>query len=335
MKLTRIQLENRDAVISKTKSGIYRLTSLPCLCGESKSDVIIANRDRYGIPIQIVLCMSCGLMRSDPYYDDATLASFYAKEYRPLYVDRNKSTADFFSEQITFGRHIKNFLEKEVLKEEIQNKLIFEIGCGAGGILQAFNENGNKIAGCDYGIEYVEFGKQKGLRLLPGGAETLKSIGKADIIILNHTLEHMRNPQKELLTIQELLAPEGILYIALPGIFFIHDTYKGNLSEYLQNAHSWYFTKKTLGRLLSDSGFEMIAGNEMIMSTYRVGRATKLAEKETSKKVYSYINHIKRFGWYYRLKNFSIRHTAFETLRNTGPLYRLLRTIYRKWKNRI
>ena len=329
--LTKTQQSARDAIIKKMETGQYRLVENPCMCG-AKNDAVLAKKDRYGIPIRTVLCRSCGLVRSDPYYDEKAISNFYNHEYRELYTGQNSATENFFSEQRTFGRHIVAFLSSKVTGPEIKGKKIFEIGCGAGGILEAFRENGNEVFGCDYGASYIEFGKKKGLNLVVGNSELLKQFGKADIIILNHSLEHMTEPREELARITELLSPEGLLYIALPGIYSIHDTYRGNLMEYLQNAHVWYFTKKTLTSLLEKCGFQLVAGNEIIMAVYKIGKTEKTTESENPENILRYLKRTRNLHWYYGLKKFSVRHSALETLRHSDVLYKITRSLYRKIK---
>jgi len=329
--LTNAQTEVRNKVVHKMETGDYPLVKNPCLCGKNQ-DVLIATRDRYNIPIKTMLCTACGLMRSDPYYNEKALSEFYKNDYRQLYTGNEQATESFFTEQKGFGKYIYDFLSGNIFKPEIKGKKIFEVGCGAGGILETFREHNNEVFGCDYGETYIEFGKQKGLNLVAGDSSSLLQFGKADIIILNHTLEHMKNPQRELLKIRELLSPGGLLYIALPGIYSIHDTYRGNLMGYLQNAHIWYFTLKTLNSLLAKSGFQMIVGNEIIMSAYKISESNHPLELESYEKIQAYLKKIKNLRWYYNLKKFSPRHTAFETLRKFPVLYRVTRTLYRKLK---
>ncbi|MSU55022.1 MAG: class I SAM-dependent methyltransferase [Candidatus Taylorbacteria bacterium] len=331
--ITKAMIVARNDIVRKMKNGEYRTTENPCICGKING-IILAENDRYDIPIKTVLCESCGLVRSDPYYDENTLGQFYSKEYRPLYTGTDKATSEFFMSQKTFGRIIKNLLSEKIFNGKLTGKRIFEIGCGAGGILEAFKENGNEVFGCDYGRSYIEFGNTRNLNLVEGSAETLKQFGTADIVILNHTLEHMLKPQEELERIKTLLSPNGVLYIALPGIYSIHDTYRGDLMGYLQNAHVWYFTLKTLNSLLAKSGFELIYGNEIITAIYKSKSGTNSTETENSKKILDYLKKTKRLRWYYALKKFSFRHVAFETFRLTGPLYRVTRGIYRKLKQK-
>ncbi len=330
--LTSEQIKSRDKVINKVRTGEYVLIPNPCLC-KATTSVILANKDRYDIPVRTVLCLTCGLVRSDPYYDEKTLSDFYDNEYRLLYTGKELATESFFREQEGFGQYIYDFLAKNIFKDEITNKKIFEVGCGAGGILQTFKNRDNAVFGCDYGKDYLEFGKNRGLDLITGGSSSLSQFGKADIVILNHTLEHIPNLQKELDVIRQLLSPSGILYIALPGIYYIHDTYRGRfVGSYLQNAHVWYFTLKTLNATLARSGFQLVAGNEIIMAIYKAGTPNQKTEAENPNKILAYLKKTKNLTWYYRLKKFSPRHTAFETLRRFGPLYRVTRALYRKFK---
>lgn len=331
---TKTQIDARDTVVQKMKTGQYCLVQNPCPC-KANADITIATLDRYKIPVTTVMCNSCGLVRTDPYYDEKSLNEFYNNEYRTLYTGSERATENFFSEQKAFGSDIVQFLSDNIFKSKIQNKKVFEIGCGAGGILEAFRENDNEVFGCDYGEFYVNFGKTRGLNLITGNSTALNKFGTADIVILNHTLEHMIKPETELATIKNLLKPNGVLYIALPGIYSIHDTYRGNIMLYLQNAHVWYFTLKTLSTLLSKAGFKLLFGNEMIMSAFTHNDVEETVEPENSKNVLKYLTKTRRFRWYYTMKKFSLRHTAFETLRTMTPLYIVCRIIYRKLKKHV
>ena len=171
--------------------------------------------------------------------------------------------------------------------------------------------------------------------IVEGGVESLRAFGAADVIILNHTLEHLRNPRLELSKIRELLSPHGVLYIALPGIFSIHNTYGGRLERgYLQNAHVWHFTLKTLNRLLADAGFKLKYGDEKIVAVYQKGAEKNSPPKENSESVKNYLKKIKRFEWYYTARNLSLKHClrvlALYILSKNRFLHERARNIYRK-----
>ena len=333
--LTLVQKQTIDSFIQKLKSGIYTEVVNPCLCG-AHTDSQIASKDRYGIDQKIVLCEECGLMRADPYYDEKTLGSFYENEYRKIYRNPNhESVSDFFKEQTGFGKYIFDFLKHNYFKGEIKGKKVFEIGCGAGGILQTFKDSGNEVFGCDFDEEYLNFGKSKGLTLERDDAETLSKHGQADIVILNHTLEHIKNPTATLATVKKILKDDGVLYIALPGIYYIHDTYHGKLNSYLQNAHVWYFTLKTLNSLLARSGFKLVHGNEVIMAIYQKGVSENL-QKESSEKIKKYLRKNQILRPYLALKNVSpshqLRQFTLGALRKNQSVYNKAKGLYHKLK---
>ena len=70
---------------------------------------------------------------------------------------------EFFNAQSLRGQIFLNLVAEHVNIEEIDT--IFEIGCGAGGILYSFHEDGKKVSGCDFGEKYLKYGQNKGTSL--------------------------------------------------------------------------------------------------------------------------------------------------------------------------
>ena len=127
------------------------------------------------------------------------------------------------------------------------------------------------------GKKILDFGGQRGDNLLPFVNEmdchildyenwdlpdgitykgqTLSDLSeKYDVILFNHTLEHVVDPLKYVNTLKEYLNPGGILYIEVPlGAFFwewrrIKEPY----------THVNFFSEKSLIKLLNLSGLETI-----------------------------------------------------------------------------
>jgi SAM-dependent methyltransferase len=206
-------------------------------------------------------------MRSDPYLDPSSIESFYRDDYRAIY-SVNQEITDFFADQHATGLRIYHWLTKN----KLDFSLVFEAGCGAGGILDAFKEKNCQVIGCDYDEKYIQFGQSKGLTLEIGGLESLQKFGRSDLVILCHVLEHLRDPITELKQINQILVPNGLVYIELPGIYTIRDTYE-DVALFLQNAHVWHFCLATLDYVMSLAQFERIAGNEIIQAVYRYNPA--------------------------------------------------------------
>ena len=193
---------------------------------------------------------------------------FYEIEYRKLYGG-GSSIEKVFEAQYQHGAEIYNYL-KTKLNSDLINLKIFEVGTGAGGILQYFREKNNKVFGIDLGVEYINFGKNKyNLDLKIGTITDIKMLWIPDIIIYSHVLEHILNPVKELITLKSLIDENSYLYIELPGVRDFPRSYEMDFLKSLQNAHIYYFTLTTLRNIFKKAGYDFVCGDESIYSVFK------------------------------------------------------------------
>lgn len=247
--LSEDQLIARDRVRKKLLSGEYSVREVSCFCGNYEH-LNIAERDRYGLPVQTVICARCGLLRSLNQLDSSSAAKFYQEDYRQLYsghVGANGIWNEQKKRSQFYLRVVRGLLDR------IQS--VYEIGCGAGGLLTSFADIGKVVAGCDMGGEYLEKGLEYGLNLVNGDAKTLLKEQKgrqADLLMMIHVVEHFSDLEKELKDALKVLKPGGILLIDVPGVLAIDQVgaYHGDLLRYLQNAHNFHFTGSTIAYIL-------------------------------------------------------------------------------------
>jgi hypothetical protein len=69
-------------------------------------------------------------------------------------------------------------------------------------------------------------------------------------------------------SIANLLTKDGYIYIELPGILKIQEAY-GDILLFLQNAHLYHFTLKTLTYIMNQTGFKLVKGSEDIHALYQ------------------------------------------------------------------
>jgi 2-polyprenyl-3-methyl-5-hydroxy-6-metoxy-1,4-benzoquinol methylase len=184
-------------------------------------------------------------------------------------------------------------------------KTVFEVGCGAGGILYPFHEINKQVSGCDFGEKYLKFGQDKGLALYQGEINLDKTPPNSqDLIIISHVMEHFNNPIETVNQILQHIAPEKYLLIEVPGIFDIPKTYF-NPVLYFQNAHVHNYYYYYLKVFFEALGLEVIYGNE---------RCTFLLKKPTNwvKKENIIIKDIELEKWAeeveYSLKKYQLMH---------------------------
>ena len=244
LKLSKGQFELKRSVEEKIKKGVYVFEKLKyCPLCKHKDFEILSEKDRYGFDLDTVICKRCGLIYTNPRFNQKTYANFYNSEYRGLYLDSITPKKDFWESQRKQGKKIFNYLQN-IMK--IEGLVVAEVGVGAGGIMQYFKENGNKIVGVDFGGEYIKLGKSKGLNLMKGDIdELIKNKIKVDVLIYSHVFEHILDLAKELDKIKKVLKKDGLLYIEVPGVRNLDKGCDMDFLKTIQNAHVYYFTLST------------------------------------------------------------------------------------------
>jgi SAM-dependent methyltransferase len=231
----------------KSEQGLYKTEEVPCFCGSNNYKKMM-NKDRYGMRYTLCLCLDCGILYANPRLTEESLKMFYETDYRDIYSDRGEianQQNDFYGDM-----RIKDKVT-EILNEleEPMPKVVFEIGCGNGSNLLPFKDC--EILGVDYDAEIIKKGIESGLNLKFGGIDILEAYGKkADLIIMNHVIEHFTDLEKSLLRIRELLSDKGVLYVSCPGL------YNWVVSSLFQNAHNYQFNGDTISYVMRVCGFE-------------------------------------------------------------------------------
>jgi SAM-dependent methyltransferase len=194
--------------------------------------------------------MKCGTVRLDPYLDESSLEDFYTNFYQQMY-GRAIDLDSYFLKQKSYGEKVLS-VAQSFLKPE---SWVCEVGCGAGGALKVFQDQGYNVAGCDYSRELIRAGNQKNVKnIYDGSLDTLGShlSGiKFDLIYLHHVFEHTNDPLSFLENCRKYLAPKGKIIIAVPDISKI-DVSKacpGDLLAYLHLAHKYNFSFECLRRM--------------------------------------------------------------------------------------
>ncbi len=269
--LNNLQLKYKNIVEIKVNSKEYRFEKVNCVvCGNNNFE-LLSEKDRYGLYVPTVICKDCGLVQINPRMNQESYSEFYDSEYRKLYSGEEFPSEDYLKNRQLHGKAILKLVEKQYNKP-CKNKFVVEIGTGAGGILQVFKERGNEVFGVDLGSEYINYGKARGLNLRIGTVDDLNKLKiKPDIVIYNHVLEHIMNPVKELKKLRKNLKSTSIVYIEVPGINNLTKSYNLDLLKYIQNAHTYYFSLKTLKNIGDKAGFTCVYGNEEINSIFKIG----------------------------------------------------------------
>lgn len=257
------QKEYLERFLKDTRLKYKEISTCP-LCGRTDF-ILIAEKDRYGIPLNTVVCKKCGLIFTQNQLNQESALLFYKEYYRKIYEGIEHPTANKYKRSKTrIPRSLKN------------TDIVVEIGAGGGWNLMRFKREGFRYYGFDYDKEYIKFGRDKyGLNLFRGGVEEAKQLNiKADCLILYHVLEHTSNPQRFLLDLKSILSEKAIILIGVPSasLLIVGGSATGyELLGTLQNAHNFLFDNFTLKYLALHSGYgiKALLGETMILTNKR------------------------------------------------------------------
>ncbi|MBL7036664.1 class I SAM-dependent methyltransferase [Candidatus Microgenomates bacterium] len=158
----------------------------------------------------------------------------------------------------------RNIFKKrfELIEKQLSFKkggTVLEIGCSNGVFLDLFKERGFET----WGIEpskTADRAKKKGHKVLKTTFEKAKlQSDYFDVVVLNHTLEHLKNPEEILKKVGKVLKKDGIVYIDVPNVGSLLSIIMGKRWPYLlPEEHLWQFNKDSITKLVKKSGFRVI-----------------------------------------------------------------------------
>ena len=280
MELNALQRTTKETIERKINEGIYEFEEVDCPVCRHQRFVGISEKDRYGLYFPVKICTTCGLIQTAPRMTQEAYNEFYNSEYRRLYEGRLNASPESFQLQYQRGQRIVAYLSQFWGKSP-EDSLVLEVGCGSGGVLRAFQEQGFLVKGIDLGEEYVHYGQETyGLDLEVSTLAGLHLDRPPDIIVYSHVMEHILDLPAEFAEIRKVLDKNGLLFIEVPGVKFIQYTYGGDFLRLLQNAHTYHFTLQSLTNLAQVNGFHRLSGDEYVRATFMLEAAGMASSNE-------------------------------------------------------
>lgn len=157
-------------------------------------------------------------------------------------------------------RLFQNIFKKryEIISRFVKNpKIVLDIGCSNGIFLDLYKNSET------WGVEPSENYKVAALKMHKILNTTFEKANLPqnyfDLIIMNHTLEHVKDADLVLAKIYRLLNKGGILFIDVPNAGGIGSKLLGDKWPYkLPEEHTYQFTKVSLSNLVTNTGFSVI-----------------------------------------------------------------------------
>lgn len=146
-----------------------------------------------------ILCARCGVATTDPWPTDAELDAAYAGFYRP-------DSGRFAGPGDALLRRSRGTLARRIDRVAPPG-LVLDVGSGEGALLDALSAVGREAVGLERASTRPDVRE----------AEIEEIEGEWSAIVLWHSLEHLRAPGRALDHAARLLAPGGVLVVAVPN----------------------------------------------------------------------------------------------------------------------
>lgn len=298
--------------LSKIIQGVIPFTGYPyigieepCnLCGSTEKKTL-SEYDRRLKKLRTVICLNCGLHRTDPMPTAEELGDYYRLLYRFDYQMAGKKPPKFhINRSWDHGRQRYARIAPVIAS----GSSVLDFGCGSGEFLAVCRENGADVTGIEPGKDYANFAREEyGLEILNDSWENI-DLGdrKFQVITAFHVFEHLRDPLAAMKWLSSHISDDGVIAIAVPDLS-PNPNSRRQLFEDLHFAHVFGFTPPTLELLGRKCGLEPhpdipIQGTDIVFRKAKVSNSAE-ADPDYAREISTQygnsdvVGHIFRGGW--------------------------------------
>ena len=207
---------------------------------------MLSNRSRSGKPLRTVICLSCGLVWSDPRPHDAK--QFYEDEYRLSYKNAYSPRPKHV---LRAGKVALSRFEK-IARLLTERKTILDVGTGGGEFAYLLQSLGHRVSGVEPNRGYADYSiKEYGLAAQVGFIQDAVFPPESfDVITIWHVLEHTVDPGGVLALLRSWLKADGMLVVEVPNVEATCQAPRSTFHE----AHLYNFNVVSLRRLARKHG---------------------------------------------------------------------------------
>ncbi len=208
----------------------------------------------------LVRCADCGLIfvGRRPVADD--LYALYDASYFQNAESGRVGYTDYLRDEPnirkTFARRLR------YLHRFIQPGRLLDVGCAAGFFLDEARRLGWEVHGLDVSAFAVQYARDRfGYDVRRGSLlDQQDAPGSFDLISLWDVIEHVPDPKAYIRHSAQLLRAGGVITLATPDVDSLPARLTGRrwVGYKLSEEHVYYFSVRTLSRMLTEAGFEIV-----------------------------------------------------------------------------
>lgn len=226
------------------------------VCKSPEAEVIAENRYYLrsldsSVDQTHVLCPRCGFGYTANPADEAELETYYSTSTQERTVTPERNEREHAAPQLDF---IEAGLRQAEAGVALSEMTVLELGPGNGAFLHELRDRG-----CRH-VFFEEWNPQAAGHLRDAGFEDFARLpveergGKADMVAMNHCLEHIADLDAMLRSLRDMTVEGGWFYAEVPDF-----SLPGRDVDSLMFEHVNYFTLPSLTQLLASAGFATVS----------------------------------------------------------------------------
>lgn len=201
-------------------------------------------------------CPTCGLFQMQPLPTPTQLAAFYDDAYYGLGETKFSGCLETVR-----GICLRRRARRVFPLAQGTPLHVCDVGAGDGRFLAAMQARGCHITGTELpGAAYERAAQVPDINLVAGDiADAGFAAGSFQLMTLWHVLEHLVSPAAALRCCHTLLQDDGVLVVEVPNLGSWQSRLSGSHAFHIDPPrHLYQFTPRSLERLLTATGFEVI-----------------------------------------------------------------------------
>ncbi len=205
----------------------------------------------YGVHPPIVRCRKCNLVYANPRWDSSVVRENYSVVEDPTYVEEREGRV------LTFGRNLKPF--EDLVAGNSHTRRLLDVGCHIGVMVELAKDRGWEAWGVEPSTWAAEQARARGLNVVTATlAEANLEENYFDVVTMWDVIEHLTDPAAELRQVHRVCKPGGVFAIHTIDIESGFARLMGKRWPWLMEMHLYYFSPRTLGKMLEQIGFRVI-----------------------------------------------------------------------------
>jgi SAM-dependent methyltransferase len=197
-------------------------------------------------PLAVAYCSHCHLVQlTDPLPQESLFSHYYYfSSYSDAFIAHAKDMADHLCRRFALS----------------SGSRVLEVASNDGYLLQYFLQKGMTVLGVEPAHNIAKFAQDRGIPTLnrfltPGAVEEITArLGKADLIIGNNVLAHVRDINEFLLAVRECLVEDGHVVFEFP---YLKDLLDKTEFDTIYHEHVFYLSVTALTLLARRAGLHL------------------------------------------------------------------------------